>query len=63
MNIKSILGTTLGLLGIIGLLYTVLLYTNNTNGEQDFRLLIIYGILGAGLLTSGFGLIESVKDK
>jgi len=61
MNIKSILGLLLGLIGVIGLLYSIMLYTNGTATGDNIRLLFIYGGIGAVLLASGIGLSESVK--
>ena len=62
MNIKSIIGTILSLVGIIGLLYTVMLFTNAADTGPNTSLLFIYGSLGAILLISGIGLVESVDD-
>jgi len=63
MNIKSILGLLLSLVGIIGLLYAIMLYTNNSGAGTNMNNLIIYGVLGGVLLLSGFSLNESVKDE
>lgn len=63
MNTKSILGLLLSLVGIFGLLYTILLYNHSSETGTGIRTVIIYGTLGAVLLASGFGLNESVKDE
>ncbi len=63
MNIKSILGILLSLVGIIGILYSIMLYTSGAEAGTNMRTLIIYGVFGAILLLSGFGLNESVKDE
>ncbi|QCW99170.1 hypothetical protein FGM00_03210 [Aggregatimonas sangjinii] len=55
MDIKKILGLVLTLLGIGGLIYAAVLYVN---GSGDFKVLAVYGILGAIFFFSGMGLIR-----
>lgn len=62
MNIKSILGPILSIIGIVGLLYTVLLFSSG-NEETSLRMPIIYGVLGIILLASGIGLVETIEDE
>lgn len=57
MDIKKILGLVLTLLGIGGLIYAAVLYVNGTG---EFKILAVYGILGAIFFFSGMGLIRRI---
>ena len=57
MDIKKILGLVLTILGIGGLIYTAILYVN---GSGEFKILAVYGILGAIFFFSGMGLIKRI---
>lgn len=57
MDIKKILGLILTILGIGGLIYTAILYVNGTG---EFKILAVYGILGAIFFFSGMGLIRNL---
>ena len=64
MNIKRIFGTILTILGIIGLIYTAVLFVNSTGGtNKDIKSLVIYGILGIIFFVSGIGLVKTTKDE
>lgn len=64
MNIKRIFGTVLTILGIIGLIYTAMLFVNSTSGnDKGIKALVIYGILGSVFFASGIGLIRTTKDE
>ncbi len=63
MNIKRIFGSTLTVLGIIGLIYGAILFVNTSGGMQDIRALVTYGVLGLIFLISGLGLIRKTKDE
>jgi len=63
MNLKRIFGTLLTLLGIGGLIYTAVLFSNTSGSNQDIRSLIIYGILGLIFFMSGMGLVKRTKDE
>ena len=63
MNIKRIFGAVLTLLGIIGLIYTAVLYVNTSGGTHNIKALIIYGILGIIFFIAGIGLIKTTKDE
>lgn len=63
MNIKRIFGSTLTILGIVGLIYGAILFVNTSGGTRDIRALIIYGILGIIFLISGLGLVRTTKDE
>ena len=64
MNIKRIFGTVLTILGIAGLIYTAILFVNNnSNGMQNFKILITYGVLGLVFFASGIGLVKTTKDE
>ncbi|MFS4494186.1 hypothetical protein [Maribacter sp. 2308TA10-17] len=57
MDIKKILGLVLTFLGIGGLIYTAILYVNGTG---EFKVLAVYGVLGAVFFFSGMGLIKRI---
>jgi hypothetical protein len=63
MNIKRIFGAILTLLGIVGLIYTAILFVNTSGGVRDIKGLIIYGVLGLLFFISGISLVRSTKDE
>jgi hypothetical protein len=63
MNIKRIFGTLLTALGIGGLIYDAVLFTNTSGSDKDIKALIIYGILGTVFFISGISLIRTIKDE
>lgn len=63
MNMKRIFGGILTLLGIGGLIYTAVVFTDTSGSERDVKSLIIYGILGAVFFISGIGLVKTTKDE
>jgi hypothetical protein len=63
MNIKRIFGTLLTLLGVGGLIYAAVVFTNTSGGVRDVRSLIIYGVLGIIFFIAGIGLVRMVKDE
>lgn len=62
MNIKSLLGAILGILGVVGLLYTVMLFSSNAGDTTNVQMPIIFGAVAIVLLFSGIGLVETVKE-
>ncbi|KPM33118.1 Hypothetical protein I595_20 [Croceitalea dokdonensis DOKDO 023] len=60
MDIKKIFGSVLTLAGIGGLVYTAVLYGNNSDNT---RAMIVYGVLGALFFFSGVGLIRNTSKK
>ncbi len=63
MNVKRIFGSILTVLGIIGLIYTAIVFAN-TNGEtRDVKMLIIYGVLGLIFFIYGISLVKATKDE
>jgi uncharacterized membrane protein len=62
MNIKRIFGSVLTVLGIIGLIYTAMLFSNLNNSTHDIKEVIIFGILGLIFFISGINLVRSVSD-
>ena len=60
MDIKKIFGAILTITGIGGLIYTAILYGNNS---ENTRAMIIYGVLGALFFFSGVGLIKNTGKK
>ena len=63
MNVKRIFGVILTLLGIGGLIYTALLFSNTSGGSRDVRSLIIFGVLGLLFFITGIGLVRTTKDE
>jgi hypothetical protein len=63
MNLKRIFGALLTLLGIGGLLYTAIVFTDTSGGTRDVKELIIYGVLGIVFFTSGISLVRNTKDE
>lgn len=59
MNVKRLFGVILTLLGIAGLIYAAILFTNK-GGE--YRSLTVYAVLGAIFFFTGIGLIKGTKD-
>ncbi|WP_310378875.1 hypothetical protein [Flavobacterium sp.] len=63
MNIKRIFGALLTILGIGGLIYTAVVFTNTTGSTHDVKELIIYGVLGMLFFGSGISLVRSTIDE
>jgi len=63
MNLKRLFGFLLTILGIIGLIYTAMVFANTEGSERDIRSLIIYGVLGLIFFMSGIGLVKNTKDE
>jgi uncharacterized membrane protein len=63
MNLKRVFGGLLTILGIVGLIYTAVLFVNTSGGNRDFRALIIYGILGIIFFIAGISLVKTTKDE
>ena len=63
MNLKRIFGALLTLLGIGGLIYAAVLFVNASNGANDTKALIIYGILGLLFFIAGISLVRTTKDE
>jgi hypothetical protein len=63
MNLKRFFGTLLTVLGIAGLIYTAIVFTNTSGGNQDIKELAVYGILGIVFFASGISLVRTTKDQ
>lgn len=63
MNIKRIFGAILTILGIGGLIYTAVVFSNTRGSNTDIKSLIIYGVLGLLFFISGIGLVRATKDE
>ncbi len=63
MNLKRFFGTLLTVLGIGGLIYTAIVFTNTSGGTGDVKELIVYGILGIVFFASGISLVRTTKDE
>ena len=63
MNVKRIFGSLLTILGIGGLIYAAVVFTNSTGGNRDVKSLIIFGVLGLLFFISGISLVKTTKDE
>lgn len=63
MNLKRIFGAILTILGIVGLIYTAVLFANTGGSGQDIKSLIIFGVLGFVFFLTGIGLVRTTKDE
>jgi hypothetical protein len=63
MNLKRIFGALLTLLGIVGLIYTAVLFVGTSGGLRDIKALVIYGILGFIFFIAGISLVSTTKDE
>lgn len=63
MNIKRIFGALHTVLGIGGLIYTAVLFSNTRGSTHDVKTLIIYGILGLVFFIAGINLVRTIKDE
>lgn len=63
MNIKRIFGAILTILGIVGLIYTAMIFMGTGGGERDVKMLIIYGVLGLLFFVTGISLVRTTKDE
>ena len=62
MNLKRIFGALLTILGIGGLIYTAVMYVSS-QGNSNFKALIIYGLLGLLFFIAGISLVRTTKDE
>lgn len=60
MNLKRIFGAILTILGIVGLIYTAITFTNESAGVKE---MIVFGLLGLIFFIAGIGLIKNTKDE
>ena len=60
MNLKRIFGAILTLLGIVGLIYSAVTFSNGSAGTRD---MIVFGVLGLIFFISGIGLVKTTKDE
>ena len=63
MNLKRFFGGLLTILGIVGLIYTAVIFAGTSGETRDVKSLIIYGILGIVFFTSGISLVRATKDE
>lgn len=63
MNLKRFFGALLTILGIVGLIYTAVIFSSTAGATRDIKSLIIYGILGIVFFTSGISLVRTTKDE
>lgn len=63
MNLKRFFGGLLTILGIVGLIYTAVIFAGTSGETRDIKSLIIYGILGIVFFMSGISLVRATKDE
>ncbi|WP_269222751.1 MULTISPECIES: hypothetical protein [Flavobacterium] len=63
MNIKRIFGALLTALGIGGLIYDAVIFTNTSGSDRDIKALVIFGVLGTVFFMAGISLIRTTKDE
>ena len=63
MNLKRTFGAILTVLGIVGLIYSTMIFVNTSGGTKNIKSLIIYGIIGFIFFLSGINLIRTTKDE
>lgn len=51
------------ILGIVGLIYTAVIFAGTSGETRDIKSLIIYGILGIVFFMSGISLVRTTKDE
>jgi hypothetical protein len=60
---KRILGISLSVLGVAGLIYAGILFVNGDGDMKNIKTILFSGILGALFFFAGIGLIKNTKDK
>lgn len=63
MNLKRFFGALLTMLGIVGLVYTAIIFSGTSGETRDVKSLIIFGILGIVFFMSGISLVRATKDE
>jgi hypothetical protein len=63
MNIKRIFGAILTVLGISGLIYVTILFTNNGTSKLEYKTLITLTILSSIFFIAGISLVRTIKDE
>ena len=62
MNVKRTFGVILTILGIVGLIYTAILFLDARGTENQVKTLIVCGVLGAIFFFTGIGLVKTTND-
>ena len=60
MNLKRIFGALLTVLGIGALIYAAVIFVN---GNDSYKALLIYGLLGLLFFIAGISLVRTTKDE
>ena len=63
MNLKRTFGFLLTLLGIGGLIYTAVFFSQGSGETNNIKGLVIYGVLGVIFFIAGIGLVKNTKDE
>jgi hypothetical protein len=62
MNLTRIFGALPTVLGIVGLVYTAVIFANTGGGMRDIKSLLIYGTLGLLFFASGISLVRTTNE-
>jgi len=60
---KKIFGIILTILGAIGLIVASSIFINAGGGVRDYKMIAVYGLLGAVFFFAGIGLMRTTKDQ
>jgi uncharacterized membrane protein len=60
---KRVLGISLTILGIIGIIYAGIVFMNGAGGTRNIKAIIFSGLVGAVFFSAGIGLIRNTNDK
>jgi hypothetical protein len=63
MNLKRIFGALLTILGIAGLIYTAILFTDISSSTHDVLTVVIFSGVGLIFFIAGISLIRTTKDE
>ena len=64
MSVKTIFGSILTILGVIGLIYAAVMFVSSQDGtSKDIKSLIVFGLLGLLFFISGINIIRTTKDE
>ncbi len=60
---KRILGITLSILGVVGLIYAGISFINGGTGVRNVKMMLFSAILGAIFFFAGISLVRNTRDK
>lgn len=63
MNLKRIFGGILTVLGIVGLIYCAVIFSQSGANNQSYKSLLVFGIIGLLFFFAGISLVRTTKDE